>query len=223
MSGMDKRIAAVCAFTGATLLGIGTSMHPSEADPNNALAAFSEYAAAHRWAAGHLMQFAGFTAIVAALLVLARQLESAGGALPRLAAGAAIASLALAAALQAVDGIALKAMVDAWAAAPAAEKEAAFHAAFAVRQIEIGLASLLALLFGVTAALYGVALLADRTYPVWFGRLALAGGLPMAAAGIVLAQSGFSHAAMLIMMPASLLVLAWTTALGARLWREGGS
>lgn len=217
----DSQITAVCAFAGAMLLGLGTSMHPSEADPNNAVAAFTEYAAAHRWVAGHLIQFAGVTGIVAALLVLARQLEAAGGALPRLAAAGAIASLALAAALQAVDGIALKAMVDAWAAAPAADKEAAFHAAFAVRQIEIGLASLLALLFGVTAGLYGLALLDERAYPVWLGRIAVVGGLAMAAAGLVMAQTGFSPRAMAIMMPASLLLLAWTVGLGAIMWRRG--
>ncbi len=216
----DNQITAVCAFAGATLLGLGTSMHPSEADPNNAAAAFSEYAAAHRWVAGHLIQFAGFTAMTAALLALSRQLEAAGGALPRLAAGGAVASLAVAAVLQAVDGIALKGMVDAWAAAPAAEKEAAFQAAFAVRQIEIGLASLLALLFGVTAGLYGLALLDDRAYPIWLGRLAVAGGLATAAAGLVMAQTGFSQRAMLILMPASLLVLAWMVGLGAHLLRR---
>ena len=48
-------------------------------------------------------------------------------------------------ALKAVDGVALKVMVDAWAVAPAAQKEAAFYAAFAVRQVEIGLASVLSL------------------------------------------------------------------------------
>ncbi len=217
----DNQLAAVCAFAGATLLGLGTSMHPSEADPNNAVAAFTEYAAAHRWVASHLIQFAGVTGIIAALLILARQLEAAGGALPRLAAAGAIASLALAAALQAVDGIALKAMVDAWASAPAGEKDAAFRAALAVRQIEIGLASLTSIVFGVTAALYGLALLDDRAYPVWHSRLAVAGGLATLAAGLVMAKTGFSQAAMLIMMPASLLLLAWMVGVGAQFWRRG--
>ena len=59
----------------------------------------------------------GVALIVAALIVVSAQLESTGGvAVARIASGGAIASLAVAAALQAVDGIALKLMVDAWAA-----------------------------------------------------------------------------------------------------------
>ena len=54
----------------------------------------------------------------------------------------AIAAIGISAALQAVDGVALKRMVDVWAASPAASKALAFQAAFAVRQIEVGLAAM---------------------------------------------------------------------------------
>jgi uncharacterized membrane protein (DUF2068 family) len=131
-----------------------------------------------------------------------------------------VASLALAAALQAVDGVALKRMVDAWAAAPAEHERAAFHAAFAVRQIEIGLASMLSLLLGVTAVLYGVVLLVDRTYPRWLGGLAIAGGLPTAVAGVAIAYTGFSDLAMSINMPANVVLLLWMLLLGRCMWRR---
>ncbi len=117
------------------LLFVGTYLHPQGADPNQAVAAFTEYAADRLWVASHLLQLAGVALMVGALLFLAQQLEAGSGrAWARIAAGGAIASLAVAAVLQAVDGIALKAMVDAWAAAPEAQKEGAFRAAFAVRQ-----------------------------------------------------------------------------------------
>ena len=131
-------------------------------------------------------------------------------------------SLAVAAALQAVDGVALKVMVDAWAAAPAAQKEGVFHAAFAVRQVEVGLASMLSLLSGLTVTVYGGALLVDRTYPKWLGGLAIGGGVPTAAAGIVMAYTGFSGLAMAINMPASSLLLGWMFTLGVFMWRRGG-
>ena len=67
-------------------------------------------------------------------------------------------------ALQAVDGVALKVMVDTWAGAPENEKSMLFQGAFAVRQIEIGLASLMTLLFGVTVMIYGIALVVDRSF-----------------------------------------------------------
>lgn len=131
-----------------------------EADPNEAVAAFAEYAADHLWVASHL-----------------------------------------------------------WAMAPAAQKEVTFHAAFAVRQIEIGLASVVSLLFGLTATLYGVALLVDRTYPPWLGGLAIGGGVSTMGAGVVMAYTGFSGLAMAINMPASSILLVWMFAIGVRMWR----
>ena len=219
---MEDRISAACAFAGCVLLGLGTSMHPMHAEPNDAAAAFAEYAADRNWIFSHLLQFAGAALLVAFMLLLARQLRVSIPVLQPLASGGAIASLAVAAALQAVDGVALKAAVDAWAAAPAADKPTAFSAAFAVRQIEIGLASLLSILFGATAALYGLLLYGDGRYPTWIGGVAVASGIGVAAAGIAIAYGGFSPTAMNIQMPASLLLLTWITAVAAILWRRSG-
>ena len=219
----ESRVGAACALAGSVLLFVGTYLHPLKADPNEAVAAFTEYAADQLWIASHLMQLAGVALIVAALLFLAAQLESVSGTgWARIAAGGAIASLAVTAALQAVDGIALKVMVDAWAVAPASQKEGAFHAAFAVRQVEIGLASMLSLLFGLTVTVYGVALLVDHTYPKWVGGLAIVGGVPIAIAGVVMAYTGFSGLAMAVNMPASSILLGWMLTLGVCMWRRGG-
>ena len=128
----------------------------------------------------------------------------------------------MAAALQAVDGVALKATVDAWDAAPAADKPAAFAAAFAVRQIEIGLASLLSILFGATSGVYGLLIYSDGRYPIWIGGVAVASGIGFAAGGVVMAHTGFSSTTMDIQMPASLLLLAWIVAVAAILWRRSG-
>lgn len=205
------------------MLFIGTYLHPLKADPNEAVAAFTEYATDSLWVASHLTQLVGVALIVAALLCLAQQLESGSGrGWARLAAGGATASLAVSTVLQAVDGIALKAVVDAWAVAPAAQKEVAFHAAFAVRQVEVGLASTLSLLLGLTVTVYGVALLVDKTYPKWMSGLAIMGGVPTTVAGVVMAYTGFSGLAMTINMPASSLLLAWVLTLGVFMWRRGG-
>lgn len=220
MTDIENRTGAGCAFAGCVLLGIGTSMHPMGADPNNAIAAFTEYAADQHWIAGHLLQFVGVTLLLAFMLILSRQLRATSG-LRQVATGGAIASLALAAALQAVDGIALKSLVDAWAAAPTAEKPAAFSAAFAIRQMEIGLASLLSILFGATCALFGLLLHGDGRYPRWIGGAAFAGGAGFAAAGVAMARGSFSPVAMNMQMPASLMVLAWIVGVAAIHWRRG--
>jgi hypothetical protein len=61
----------------------------------------------------------------------------------RIASGGAIASVAVtAAALQAVEGIALKAMVGCLDGSACSAKGLAFHAALAIRQVEIGLATM---------------------------------------------------------------------------------
>lgn len=213
--------APIAAITGALFLLAGTYLHPMNADPNLPLAAFAEYAADHKWVATHLMQLSGIALMVAALALLSRRL--AGGpadAEVTLGAVGAVASLAVAAALQAVDGVALKAMVDSWAAAQGREKEVLFQASFAVRQIEVGLASMTSLFFGLTVLVYGLALLRDSRLPKWLGFLAIAGGAPMAIAGIMIAYSGFSESEMAISMPSSSLLLFWMIALGVWMWKK---
>ena len=100
-----SKAGATCAIAGAALLLVGTYLHPMEANPNEPVAAFTEYAADDFWVFSHLMQLAGVASMVAALLFLTTVLETRRGpGIARVAAGGAIASLALAAALQAVDG-----------------------------------------------------------------------------------------------------------------------
>ena len=182
MNDMEDRVGAACAFIGCVLLGIGTSMHPMQADPIMRPPPSPNMPPHRNWITGHLLQFAGAALLFSFMLILSRQLRARSG-MRQVATGGAIASLAIVAALQAVDGVALKATVDAWAAAPAAEKPAAFSAAFAVRQIEIGLASMLSFLFGATSAMFGLLLHGDGRYPRWIGGAAFAGGAGFAAGG----------------------------------------
>ena len=117
-------------------------------------------------------------------------------------------------------GVALKAIVNTWATASGPEKEDLFYAAVAIRQIEIGLASVTSLVLGLTVALFGIALLLDQRFPKWLGILALAGGLSTAVAGLAIAQSGFSELAMAINLPSSSLILLWMLGLGVHVWRS---
>ena len=131
-----------------------------------------------------------------------------------------IAGIAAAAALQAVDGVALKMMVDRWAAASEPEKGALFSAAYGVRQIEIGLAAMTCLLLGITTAIFGLALMIDARLPRWTAFLGIAGGFSTAASGVVISTTGFSTLAMAINMPAVAVLMAWMIALGILGWRR---
>jgi hypothetical protein len=215
MTKPGSRIGPIAGVVGAVLLFIGTYLHPMGADPNVPLAAFTEYAADHNWVASHLMQLFGFLLMAAALVLLCRKIAN-GRAAEWAVLGIilAVTSMSAAAALQAVDGVALKATVNSWAATQGAGKDPVFQAAFAVRQIEVGLASVTALLFGLTASAVGIALLVDGRFPKWLGAIAIVGGVPTATAGVVMAYTGFSDLAMEIDMPSSSLLLVWMIALG---------
>ncbi|HMA38264.1 MAG TPA: hypothetical protein VKY74_27705 [Chloroflexia bacterium] len=215
------RIGPSAAILGAVLLLVGTYLHPSQADPNVPLAAFTEYAADHTWIASHLMQLFGVVLMAAALVLVTRRMMD-GPAADWAVCGmaGAIASMALTAALQAVDGVALKVMVNTWAMTPEPGKAAIFQAAFGVRQIEIGLAGLTSMLLGLTITIYGVAFLIDRRFARWIGTLAIVGGAPTAVAGVVITETGFSDLAMIINMVAGSLLILWMAALGIYAWRR---
>ena len=214
------RLGAVAALVGAVLLFVSTLLHPHTSDPNDPPAAFAEYATDSRWIWSHLGQFVGFAVLGMALVALAATLEPGrAAAWARIGLAGTAASIAVAAALQAVDGVALKVMVDRWAAATGDARGLAYEAAFAVRQIEIGLATLLSLLFGFTLTVFALAFLRSTRYPTWLGGIGLLGGLGTVAAGAAQASTGFSALAMTLSMLTSSVLLIWTILAGILMWR----
>jgi hypothetical protein len=109
-----RNLTAIAAISGSLFLLIGTFFHPMEADPNIPLASFTEYAADRNWVASHLMQLTGMALMVAALVLLSQRMATGQAKVVAILGEiGAVVGLAVAAALQAVDGIALKAMVNA--------------------------------------------------------------------------------------------------------------
>jgi hypothetical protein len=132
----------------------------------------------------------------------------------------ATAGFATAAVLQAVDGVALKAMVDLWSSA-SDDRTALFAATLAVRQVEIGLDALLALVLAAAFLSLGVALLAARSRGL--GGLALATAAAAAADGLALALGGFSDTAMLATTASGLLGLAFLLTAAVWSWRRAAT
>ena len=69
------------------------------------------------------------------------------------------------------------------------------------------------------AAILGLAFVIDGRVPRWAGILGIAGGVSTAASGVVIAYAGFSRLSMAVNMPAVLVLMAWTVALGIVDWR----
>jgi hypothetical protein len=202
------------------LLFVATSLHPLRADPNNAPVAFAEYAADLIWVASHLAQFVGVVLLGVALVGLAATVESGRpSAWAQLGRAGTAASVAVTAVLQAVDGVALRSMIARWAVSSGEAHARAFEAAFAVRQIEIGLASLTSLIFGLTIVAFGIAVIRSLRYPAWLGWLGVFGGAATCVGGVVQAYSGFSGLAMGVGMSASITLLVWALLTGVFMWR----
>jgi hypothetical protein len=215
------RIGAVAFPLGLAVLLISTVLHPAREDPNNNPRVFAEYAADGDWITVHLGQLLGALVIVGALVALSASVglgPPSASAWARLATVSAAATAAAYGILQVVDGVALKWAVDAWVAASAVDKPAAFAAAQSVRWTEYGLNSLTYAMVGVTTALVGVALLVGDRFPRWLGIWAVGAGVAYVVKGLVVAYDGF--AASVSGLVALVLFGSWALVTAWLMWRR---
>jgi hypothetical protein len=210
------RVGASSGVLGVVMLVAGTVLHPVPADGNDAAAAFAVYAAVSRpaWLAAHLLPLAGITGMVLALVLLSRSVAATGtGTLAaRLTEVTGAAAIAATAALQAVDGIAVKAMVDLWSHASAADRPALFAAAQAVRQVEIGLDAVFSLSLALTILAFAGVLWSVRRGGRVLAGVGLATAATAAGAGVLFGLQGFSPAAMTAGMASGVLGMLLTLA-----------
>jgi uncharacterized membrane protein len=217
---LTSRIGAVVFLLGLVVVVISTQLHPAHENPMDNPAVFREYAQSDLWIAVHLGQFAGFLLVIGGLVALYFSIAirpDAAAAVARFGLAAAITTGASFTILQAVDGVALKRAVDAWASAPPDQQVAVFAAAEAIRWIEIGVNSLSFALVGLTLVIYGVALALSNDYPRWIGWLAMAAGIAHLIRGVGVAYQGFvpSIAALIGLA----LLALWTVVMAVSMWR----
>lgn len=214
--------AAVLAVLGTVLLGAGSLFHPADADASVAAEAFAEYAGVSRaqWVGSHLLQLGGVACVAFVVVLLSRAVAGPReSAWARVTAVLGTAGLATAAVLQAVDGIALKVVVDQWFAA-GEDRAELFAAAVAVRSVEIGLAAVFALVLGAAALAFGVVLLTAAAGSRSLGALAVAAAVAAGANGIAIALTGFSDTAMVVLTVSGVLTLALMLLLAGWAWRR---
>jgi hypothetical protein len=206
------RLAAVLLLVGLVLFVGITAIHPGHEDANDHPAAFDEYSASAQWAAIHLGEFTGMTVIILGVVVLIfafntrqRILEIMG----RLAAISAAAALALYGALQAVDGVALKRAVDAWASAPQAEKAARFASAEAIRGLEEGMRSYQDVMLGLALILLAIMVIGVATNLRPIGYVMGLSGFAQLAQGWILSIEGFSPTHTTTIIVSEILIALW--------------
>jgi hypothetical protein len=218
---MEIRLSATLLFVGVLMFVVAGLFHPAHAAANDHPAIFAEYAASTIWAEVHLAQFVGMAVIVAGLLVLGAALDQ--GLWPaRLGALFAVVALALYSVLQAVDGVGLKHAVDAWVAAPEAEKAARFASAEAIRWLEWGAKSYHTFALGTSLFLFAIAIYRSGFVSRPIGYLMGLAGIAYVVQGWILGSVGFDPAE-LPTVASILLNLAWSIWLIVFAWRNKSS
>ena len=219
------RLSAVLLAVGFFFYVLIGLLHP-DGPANNHRVVFAEYASSSSWTAVHLGQFAGMAVIIAGLLVLYFALHFPTGvaaSVARLGAVSAAVALGLYGVLQAVDGVALKQAVDAWASAPDAEKAARVAGAETIRWLEWGTRSYQSFMFGLTLILLGSAAALTAGLPRPLGYLMGLSGVAYIVQGWVLGSEGFSGTDTFAILAGYVLILAWIIWLVVVAWRTKGS
>jgi hypothetical protein len=206
------RLAAALLLVGEVIFIAAGVLHPAREPANVHAAVFAEYAASANWTAVHLGQFIGAALILFGLIVLyfALNVQPWGARwLARCAAVSAIVSIGLTAVLQAVDGVALKQAVDAWATAPAGEQTAKFASAELIRWVEWATRSYQYLMLGAMFLLFGIAIAWAGGIPRFLGYLAILVGLAHVSQAWIVGSEGFSAANSIPNLAGLVLELVW--------------
>lgn len=218
---IDLRLAATLLLAGQ-LLYIAATLFHAGGEANNHPAVFAEYAASGTWKLVHLGQFLSMAIMLMGLFALSFAVDGQyaiakwagrfGGAL-------AVVALALYGVLQAIDGVALKQAVNAWAGAPDAEKAGRFASAETVRWLEWGVRSYQDIAQGLALVLFAAAV--ARTDPKARPLAYLMGlsGLVQLVQGWVAGSEGFTQTQSITIVLAWVLNATWMIWLAVIAWQ----
>jgi hypothetical protein len=217
---MLLRLSAALLLVGQLLYVVVTLWHTG-GEANDHPAIFAAYARSETWTAVHVAQFACMAVMLAGLLGLFSALDVQAGAarlVSRLGAAATAAALALYGVVLAVDGVALKQAVNAWARAPEAEKAARFASAETIRWLEWGTRSYENIMLGAAVLLAAVMVRrALLSLPITCV-MSLA-AITYLAQGWLAGVEGFSPTHTLAIVSAEVLNAMWMTWLLVVAWR----
>lgn len=196
---------------GGQVLYIGLTQLHTGGEANDHHAIFDAYARSKIWTAVHLGQFGAMAILLAGLLLLSIALIDRAETLGRLGAASAVATLALYGVLQAVDGVALKQAVSAWASVPETEKAARFATAEVIRWLEWGLRSYQDVAMGLTLLLVAGALARVAWPPRPVAVLVGLSGFAYLVQGWVAGTEGFTPSQSVAIVLGWVLSFVWMT------------
>lgn len=204
-------LSATLLLVGQVLYVLVTLLHPG-GEANNHAAIFAAYAESNMWTAVHAAQFLSMTIFLAGLFALRFALggktETAKWA-ARFGGASTVATLALCGVVFAVDGVALKQAVNAWAVAPQLEKAARFATAEVIRWLEWGIRSYENFTLGFAVLLFAVAVVRTPGLPRPIGYLMGLSALAYLLQGWVSGSQGFSQMHTIAIVLAEVVNAVW--------------
>jgi hypothetical protein len=186
--------AGAMLTVGVLVSALAEVIHPHHEPANDHHRVFAEYAASTAWTWVHYLQFAAALTVIIGFLLLHAAITAYGhdSVLARLGSATGVATLAVFTVNMAVDGIALKQSVDAWAAAPPSEEAARYASAETVRWLEWGANAFFQIMLGTTVILFGLAIVRTAVVASSIGWAATGAGIGLVANGIVTGFHGFA-------------------------------
>lgn len=218
---LRQRISGALLIVGAVMALVGNALHPHTAGVDVA-ATLQAIAQNGAWVGIHLTIIVAILLIIGGLIGLTERLTGTpGGPLARLGVAAALLGGAVVTVSTAMDGFVMKPLALSSAAGPAADAATALGVATAVKAVGFGLWSIgIIVFFGAAFACFGLAAIASRRFPAWFGWIAVVGAFGSAVAGLLqIAANGEVQAAETTLLVSTLLLTLWTLALGVWMWR----
>jgi hypothetical protein len=216
------RLGAVCFVLGGITGAAGQLLHPLP-DPDDPQSFVNIISASSNWIIIHLVGLAAFWFTLAGLVALARSINGDWGkTLAWLGLVCAVASTGAATVWMTIDGFGMPGIAGAWAAAPAAEQGTAFRVADAIEEIILALFSInLIFWFGLTFALYGLAIILSDTWPKWLGWMALVGAIGCALSGLAQIYTGRDNIVTHVLVPIFVVLLGvFAPIMGFFMWRR---
>jgi hypothetical protein len=208
------------------ILYVGVTLFHTGGDANNHAAVFAAYAASRAWTAVHVAQFVCMAIFFAGLFALSFAVDLQVGTAKwagRFGAASAAVALALYGGVLAVDGVALKQAVNAWASAPEAEKAARFASAEVIRWLEWGMRSYENFALGFALLLFAAAVMRTTWLPRPIGYLMGLSGFIYLVQGWVAGSEGFSATHEIAIVLAEVVNVLWMVWLVVVAWRVSDS
>jgi len=219
------RLSATLLLVGQLLYVVVTLLHTG-GEANNHHAIFAAYADSAAWTAVHAAQFMCMGIFLGGLFALFFALDAPAGTAgwaARFGAASTLVTFALCGGVLAVDGVALKQAVNAWANAPEAEKAARFATAEAIRWLEWGMRSYQNFALGLAVLLFAAAVVRTARMPRPIALLMGLSGVTYLVQGWTAGSEGFSPAHTFAIVLAEVLNLVWMIWLALVAWRVENS